>query len=484
MDCRYIFANKYLADTLDRPADDFVGRTAEELIGGRLSKTADALVRDVIETGQPKLNYDFYTELVPDKFGLASIVPLRDGQDEIVGAVGVSIDITERKTLEEQLRQAQKLEAIGQLTGGVSHDFNNLLGVIIGNLEILEDLLPADASGNGKELRALVRAAMSASEKGAKLNKQLLAFSRRQMLAPKTIDLNGQISGMVDMLRRTLGETIDVEVVSKAALSPCDADPAQVEAALLNLAINARDAMPGGGKLTIELSNQELDERDVANLEDVAPGSYVLMSVQDTGLGIASDALEHVFEPFFTTKGVGEGSGLGLSMVFGFAKQSGGHVAIESRESEGTTVKLYLPRAAGEVSQTEDEDRVVLRAQGEKVLVVEDDRDIRALSMVLLKDLGYKVVEASDGASALSILEDVAQIDVLLTDVVLPGGMDGRAIADSAKVRNPDIKILFMSGYPRDAIKSRGQLDGDVLLLEKPFRKALLARRLREAIDR
>lgn len=481
---RYLFANQSLAKSVNLPAYAFVGKTGKDLYSDHGGETADALTSQVAQSGKPLLNHEYKSIRAPDRVFLVNIVPIRGSDGKSAGTVGIGFDITERKRLEEQLRQSQKMEAVGQLTGGIAHDFNNLLGVILGNLDILDEQMQAnEALFADLDLRKLGLTAMRAAEKGAKLNGQLLAFSRRQPLAPQAINLNEQIASMVDLLRRTLGEKIDVTVLSDDGLWSCEADPAQVEAALLNLAINARDAMPLGGRLTIELANQILDDTDVVDQDELRPGPYVMLAVRDTGTGIPADVLEHVFEPFFTTKEVGRGSGLGLSMVFGFVKQSNGYVTIESSEDIGTMVKLFLPRSLDTVVGATDEEDELPGAKGETVLVVEDDPDVRKLVVTLVEKLGYPVLEASNGASALAIMSSSTQVDVLLTDVVLPGEMDGSQVAAAAVTCFPEIKVLYMSGYPRDGLAPQGRLDDGIMLLEKPFRKAELARKLRETID-
>lgn len=481
---RYLFANQSLAKSVKLPAHAFVGKTGKDLYGSHGGGAADALTSQVAQSGKPLLNHEYKSSRAPDRVFLVNVVPIRGSDGKSAGTVGIGFDITERKRLEEQLRQSQKMEAVGQLTGGIAHDFNNLLGVILGNLDILDEQMQAnEALFADLDLRKLGLTAMRAAEKGAKLNGQLLAFSRRQPLAPQAINLNEQIAGMVDLLRRTLGEEIEVTVLSDDGLWSCEADPAQVEAALLNLAINARDAMPLGGQLTIELANQLLDDADVADQDELQPGPYVMLAVRDTGTGIPADAVEHVFEPFFTTKEVGHGSGLGLSMVFGFVKQSNGYVTIESSEGVGTTIKLFLPRSLDSVACVTGEEDELPRAKGETVLVVEDDPDVRKLVVTLVEKLGYPVLEASHGAAALAIMSSSTRVDVLLTDVVLPGEMDGTQVAAAAVTCFPDIKILYMSGYTRDRIAPHGRLDEGIMLLEKPFRKAELARKLRETMD-
>ena len=404
-----------------------------------------------------------------------------DDAGQPVGHAGTIQDITESRRAEQQLRQAQKMEAVGQLTGGVAHDFNNLLAVILDNSEILQETLSDDDGKRRKLLEAVLRAA----ERGADLTQRLLAFSRKQTLDPQAVDLNSSVAGMSEILRRTLGETIEIETEAAPDLWPCEVDPGQLENALLNLAVNARDAMPDGGRLTIETANA-LIEQDQLELEaEIAPGAYLLLTVTDTGIGMAPEILEHVFEPFFTTKDVGRGSGLGLPMVYGFAKQSGGHVTVSSEPGSGTTVKLYLPRSDRDRDRA---DRLGTqsepRARGEVVLVVEDDLDVRTLSMALLDSLGYRVLEAGDGASATRALDEAAHIDLLLTDVVLPGGMSGTAVAREAAQRHPAIKVLYMSGYAAESMARHGKPDRGVLLLQKPFRRGELAHKVRQALDR
>jgi signal transduction histidine kinase/ActR/RegA family two-component response regulator len=389
--------------------------------------------------------------------------------------------VRERRRAEAQLRHLQKMEAVGQLSGGIAHDFNNILTIIIGNLEALLNAFPADG-GAGKSLRAALRAA----ERAAVLTQRLLAFSRRQPLEPKLVDLNKLIGGMSELLRRSIGETIAIETVFGAGLWRVHADPAQLESALLNLVLNARDAMPEGGRITIETANVHLDEAYAAAHEDLAPGQYVMLAVTDTGTGMSATVIEKAFEPFFTTKGVGKGTGLGLSQVYGFLKQSGGHAKIYSELGHGTTVKLYLPRhPAGEVeteaaSEARSASPVAVR---EAILIVEDDDDVRDYAARALRQLGYAVIEAADGTAALRILETAPQIRLLFTDVGLPGGLDGRQLADEARRRRPDLKVLFTTGYARNAIVHGGRLDPGVELIVKPFTQAALAAKIRHALE-
>jgi signal transduction histidine kinase/CheY-like chemotaxis protein len=399
-----------------------------------------------------------------------------------------------RHEAESTLRQAVKMEAVGLLSGGVAHDFNNLLTIIIGNLDTMKrqlaklaDLEPArEIAGKlSKSLDAALRGAQSSAE----LTHRLLAFSRRQALEPARLDVNRLVAGMLEMLRRTLGSDISIETVLGAGLWPALADAHQLENVLLNLALNGKAAMPDGGCLTIETANTYLDDAYVRSFGDVKAGQYVVVCVTDTGSGIAKDILDRVFEPFFTTKPPGEGSGLGLSMVHGFVKQSGGHVRIYSEEGHGTTVKIYLPRLlqAEEVSAVPAarpiEDTTVPRArQSETILVVEDNGGVRDYAKVVLSELGYRVLEAGDANQALRLLA-ANSVDLLFTDVVLPGPMTGRALADKASKMRPGLPILFTTGYTRNAIVHQGRLDADVHLLNKPFTQQDLVRKIRELLD-
>jgi CheY-like chemotaxis protein len=376
------------------------------------------------------------------------------------------------------LHQVQKMDAVGQLTGGVAHDFNNLLTVIIGALDLDPARMPP-------ELRGAIDQALRAAERGAALTHRLLAFSRQQTLIAERVDFNALATGMEDLLRRTLGEHVEIELRLQHDLWPALADRGQVENSLLNLAINARDAMPEGGKLTVETANTHLDEDYAAGNVDVAAGDYVMLAVTDTGAGMPPEVLAHVFEPFFTTKEVGKGTGLGLSMIYGFAKQSSGHVKIYSEVGHGTTVRLYLPRLAGETAMSTAAPIAAAtgRGGGETILVVEDNPDVRRLVLRQLRDLGYEVIEAANGPQALQVLDSDTQVDLLFTDVVMPGGMTGRQLAEAAKARRPDLKTLFTSGYTEDSILRLGKLDAGVRLLSKPYRKHELATRIREALD-
>jgi PAS domain S-box-containing protein len=395
--------------------------------------------------------------------------------------ISIARDVTKRRAMEDQLRQSQKMEAIGHLAGGMAHDFNNLLAIIHGNLELVMERVSSD-----HDLSDMVSDALRAAMRGVTLNDQLLSYSRKQPLDPKVINLESLISDTAKLLRRTLGETIEVRTTVSPDLWTTQIDPNQLQNALLNLAVNARDAMPKGGKICIELANKILDEDYCAQNLDVNAGPYVLLSVTDTGSGMTKDVLERVLEPFFTTKGVGQGSGLGLSMVYGFVKQSGGHLKIYSEVGHGTTVNLYLPKA--QVSETDenpgdDLDAVPHSVGMEVVLVVEDDDMVRKLALRMLSELGYQTLQAEDGIAAAKILNEASQIDLLLTDVVLPKGVSGPALVRAALVNRPDLRVLYMSGYTRDALGDNGLMGDTGLLLTKPFRKSELARKVRQVLD-
>jgi PAS domain S-box-containing protein len=392
-----------------------------------------------------------------------------------------------RLKAEESLRQAQKMEAVGQLTGGIAHDFNNLLTVVLGGLEVIERLIPAlPASAATARMIRAKDMALQGVQRAVTLTSRLLAFSRRQPLAPKPLDANRLVSGVCELLRRTLGEAVSLETVLAGGLWQSYADLNQLENALVNLAVNARDAMPNGGKMTIETANCYLDEAYVATLaEPVTCGQYVLIAVADTGVGMDRATAERAFEPFFTTKDVGRGTGLGLSQVYGFVRQSAGHVKIYSEIGEGTTVKIYLPRYSGRADDTAAEAAPeAARAIGrESILVVEDDEDLRIYASEILRELGYRVLEAANGAEALTFLDREADIDLLLTDVVMPGGINGRELADEVTRRRPALKVLFTTGYTRNAIVHHGRLDPGIHLIGKPFSFQELAAKVRTRLD-
>jgi PAS domain S-box-containing protein len=387
-------------------------------------------------------------------------------------------DVSEKRAAEAQLRQAQKMDAIGQLTGGVAHDFNNILTVITGTIGIL-----TEAVADKPEFVSIAKLIDDAAERGAQLTKHLLAFARRQPLQPVEIDVNSLIVEAAKLLHPTLGEQIEISPKLEDEAWPTLVDPNQLTTAVLNLALNARDAMPRGGKLTLETRNVHLDE-DYARLNsEVGPGDYVMIAVSDTGTGIAADLIEKVFDPFFTTKEVGKGTGLGLSMVFGFVKQSGGHIKIYSEEGHGTTVRIYLPRSTGQGQAIVDTAASASIERGsETVLIVEDDALVRTYVMAQVASLGYATLEAANAAEALKIIDNGADVDLLFTDVIMPGGMNGRQLVDQALKRRPSLKTLFTSGYTENAILHHGRLDEGVLLLAKPYRKPELARMIRVAL--
>jgi signal transduction histidine kinase/ActR/RegA family two-component response regulator len=391
--------------------------------------------------------------------------------------------IAQRERAESQLRQAQKMESLGQLTGGIAHDFNNMLAIVIGNLDMVTRRLRSDPD---KALRGIEHA-LEGATRAAALTRRLLAFSRRQPLEPQPLDANKLVSGMSELLRRTLGEQVRIETVLAGGLWRTSADPGQLENAILNLSVNARDAMAEGGRLTIETLNAALDEDYARDHDEVSAGQYVVIAVTDTGAGMPAEVRERAFDPFFTTKDVGKGTGLGLSQVYGFVRQSGGHVKIYSETGEGTTVKIYLPRhfgpeAARARNGATDESEMPRALNGDTILVVEDEEQVRRMSVDALRDLGYTVLEAASGAEALRHLEQDVAVDLLFTDVVMPD-MNGRQLVDAVHARWPGMRVLYTTGYTRNAIVHNGMLDHDVDLLAKPFTVPQLARKIRAVLD-
>lgn len=384
-----------------------------------------------------------------------------------------------RAAAEAQLRQSQKMESLGQLTGGIAHDFNNMLSIVIGSLDLARRRLRTDPD----RAETGIGNAMEGAQRAASLTSRLLAFSRQQPLAPAPSDINKLVSGMSELLRRTLGENVEIETVLAGGLWRVFADNPQVESAILNLAVNARDAMPGGGKLTIETANAYLDDAYAAQHAEVTAGQYVMICVTDTGTGMTPETIERAFDPFFTTKGVGKGTGLGLSQVFGFVKQSGGHVKIYSELGQGTTVKIYLPRYVGEGATAEEAESPQEIARGtEAIMVVEDEDNVRRVTVDSLRELGYSVIHASNGKAALALLEANSRVDLLFTDVVMPE-MSGRTLADEALKQRPDLKVLYATGYTRNAVVHNGMLDQGVAFLTKPFTMEQLAAKVRAVLD-
>lgn len=424
---------------------------------------------------------DFEYELAsdPPEWVRMSGDPIFDKKGAFRGYQGISTIITERKRLEGQLRQSQRMEAVGQLTGGIAHDFNNLLTVMLGNSEMLNGKIGYDEFAS-RHLNNI----MQAVDRASSLTDRLLTFSRQQTLTPVSADVQGLIDGLIEMLQRSLGETIELKVDHNSDLWTATIDPHQFENALINLALNARDAMEKGGLLLIETSNVTLDETFAGQYEEVTPGDYVKVAVTDTGNGIASEVLDKVFEPFFTTKGVGEGSGLGLSMVFGFAKQSNGHVTINSEAGHGTTVELYMPRSGKTITSQNTKDYPPKFERGlERILIVEDNESVRDVPVSILRDQGYEIVEAGDGKEAIKQLKNNPPFNLLFTDVVLPGGMNGVEIAEQAKILQPNIKILYTSGHADIPDIHKGKLDQDVALINKPYLRAELLERVRAILD-
>jgi PAS domain S-box-containing protein len=474
---------------VNKPGCLMLGYTAEELVGKDVqalsSEVAPYTRPGIVEwiqkagaTGQPQ-RFDWQSKSKDGRLFPVQI-SMRFGSiggDEVV--LAIVRDLTEREVMEAQLRQAQKMEAIGQLTGGMAHDFNNLLSIIIGNLDFLAEELPARP-----ELEEPVKEALDAALQGADLTKRLLAFARLQPLQPQRIDVNELVLRMSKLLRRTLVGNIEITLDRDDGVWPVVADPAQLEASLVNIVNNARDAMPRGGVLSISTTNRSLDEDYVAAHPGLSPGDYAMIEISDSGTGIPPEILGRIFEPFFTTKEQGKGTGLGLSMVFGFMKQSGGHINVYSEVGVGTTFRLYLPRAAEAAAAAARSYAVTPLERGghETILAVEDNGGLLRILAGQLKELGYRLLEAEDGPSALRILE-AEPVDLLFTDIVMPGGISGYDLARTAFSRWPAMKVVLTSGFPEVKLNGNGGPPVNLRLLVKPYRKADLARILREVLD-
>ena len=477
---RVIVWNRNAERIFGLSATDVVGRPFPPLVEVAGTQLGD-MVRRLLE-GEMLTDVELHQQ--PSKEATLELrvsgAPLYDGDRRVRGAVCIVEDVTESKATRRQLEHAQRMEAVGQLTGGLAHDFNNLLAVVIGNLDLLHDQPELHASS-----KESVDLALRASLGGATLIRQLLAFSRRQALSPKAFDLGALVVSTRELLSRTLGEHIEVEMRLAPDLWPAMADATQVESAIANLAINARDAMPDGGRLTLETANKHLDPRYADTNPDAQPGDYVMLAVSDTGTGIPPEVLTRVFEPFFTTKAQGKGSGLGLSMVYGFAKQSRGHVKIYSEVGHGTTVRLYLPRAGEQkpaaapasAPVANDPDRI-----DAAILVVEDNIDVRRIVCRLLRDFGCTVIEANSGQAALDILHSDKKIDLMFSDVVMPGGMSGTELVQAARRLRPSIKTLLTTGFAEASLRNQVQFADAGEIITKPYRRQDLARKLRSVL--
>ncbi|NTH60396.1 PAS domain S-box protein [Agrobacterium rhizogenes] len=472
-------------------AEKLFGYSAEEVYGKNVRmlmpspdrEAHDGYLSHYLTTGERRIIG--YGRVVSGQRKDGTVFPMELSVGEAIANgkrifTGFVRDLTSRHKIEEELRQSQKMEAVGQLTGGLAHDFNNLLTVISGNLEMIEARL------QDPKLLSLVLEAQAAADDGAKLTGQLLAFGRRQPLNPKLVDIGQLVSSFSDLLRRTLGETIELRTVVTGSMNEALVDGSQLQNALLNLVLNARDAMPRGGFLSIEISPVRLDADYAQMYPQVRTGEYVLISVTDTGVGMSSETQEHAFEPFFTTKGMGAGTGLGLSMVYGFAKQFGGHVQLYSEIGQGTSIRIFLPalkaRAAKEPPRAAEDKKLQIPKGFERILVVEDDARVRRVAVSRLLDAGYSVIEATNGAEALAAFQENPDIALLFTDVVMPGGMAGDELAHKVRALRPEIKVLFTSGYAEPTIAGR-ELAEAGSWLKKPYTARELAIRLRELLD-
>jgi PAS domain S-box-containing protein len=495
----YMLSPEGLVSNWNAGAERIKGYGAEEIVGEHFSRFYTAEDREArvpwraLETARSEGRYEAegWRQRKDGTRFWASVVidAIRDESGELIGFAKVTRDLTERRQAQleleqsrEQLFQAQKMEALGHLTGGLAHDFNNLLTGIIGSLELLKTRV---SQGRIGDLDRYVSAAQGAANRAAALTHRLLAFARRQTLDPKPVDPNRLLAGMEDLVRRTVGPAITLETVEAIGVWRTLCDPNQLESALLNLCINARDAMPDGGRLTIETANSWLDERG-ARERDIPSGQYVAICVTDTGTGMPPEAIERAFDPFFTTKPIGQGTGLGLLMVYGFARQPGGHVRIYSEVGTGTTMRIYLPRYGGLAAEeaVPPELSAAPRAEaGETVLIVDDEPAIRMLVTEVLQDLGHTAIEAADGPSGLKVLQSNVRIDLLISDVGLPGGMNGRQMADAGRQVRPKLKVIFITGYADNAAVGNGHLEPGMHVLTKPFAMEALASRIKAVIE-
>lgn len=475
---RYVLVNAAGERLLGRGRDEIIGKTERDLFP---AEEAEAVVRSnraVLESGKAR---SFTDRKLTTPTGVRTVetrmVPIANGHGSPALLLALIRDVTESKAREAQLRQLQRMDAIGRLTGGVAHDFNNLLAIIHGNSELLQDRME-----QGSECAEMVSEVIGASARGAELIRRLLAFARMQHLEPEAVDLNARLPNVIGLLHRVLGENVAIRSRPTEGLWLANVDSTQVDDALVNLAINARDAMPEGGTLTIETSNVQLDEDYAAHHVEVRPGDYVMLAVSDTGTGMTQEVIDRAFEPFFTTKEEGQGTGLGLSQIFGWVKQSGGHVKLYSELGHGTTIKLYLPRAETEAAAEQVVHELTTPKGDETILVVEDNDNVRKTVLRQLHGLGYRTVEADSGARAVELAAGGLDFDLLLTDVIMPGGMTGYQLADELRAERPGLKVLFTSGYTELAASSGSAARSDPLL-SKPYRKQDLGRAVRTVLD-
>lgn len=479
-DERIVYANRSFQEFFAVPLASSRGRVINDVIGDRRYGAIGPHVREALlgKSTEGQGRFRAHSGRVLDLDAL--FLPHYDEFGELQGCIVAARDMTDKRQLEAELRQSQKMEAVGRLTGGVAHDFNNLLSVIVGNMQLL-----ARSLRESPRLLRQAETALSAAMRGAALTRRLLAFARQQVLEPKVVDLNGMIGGMYELLRRTLSGDIELEQRLEPELWLTRADPGQLENSVLNLVINARDAMPNGGAITITTRNATVGPQRNPGEDGVEPGDYAVLEVKDTGSGMSAQVLKRVYEPFFTTKDVGKGSGLGLSMVYGFVKQSGGHITITSAPNQGTTVHMYFPRVHASLA------RAAIDASGpqelptgnELILVVEDNAEVRRTAVDILGTLGYRVLEAANGHQALEQFMQHPEIALVFSDVMLPGGLLGSQLVSKLQERRPDLRILMTSGFSESGIMNRGVLDGTIELLQKPYKVEELARRVRAALD-
>jgi PAS domain S-box-containing protein len=474
---RYVMINTTGANMIGRTVAETLGKTDGEIFP---PETAATILKADAQVAQTRKAVTYELEIkVPSgtRYFLSTKSPHFGPDGELLGLIGVSLDITDRRKLEDQLRQTQKMEAIGTLSGGIAHDFNNLLTVIKGYTGLVLNSAPDDST------RALVAHIDEAADRAAALTSQLLAYSRRQVLQPRVLNLNALVLNLDKLLQRLIGEDITMKTVIEPNLGSVKADPGQIEQVIMNLAVNARDAMPKGGSLTIETANVNLDEGYSRTHEGVRPGPQIMLAVSDTGSGIDTATRSHIFEPFFTTKGIGRGTGLGLSMAYGIVKQSGGSIEVYSEPGHGTTFKIYLPRVEAPVEPLQRKSVDAPSRGTETILLVEDDEQVRELARDILTNCGYNVLTADSAAAVLAHCErHSGHIHLLLTDVVMPG-TGGREIANQVTTRRPGIQVLYMSGYTTNAIVHRGVLDAGTFFIQKPFTPASLAAKVREVLN-